>query len=464
MCHKIYMGYTHASFECLGEPLGQPSIEDIEDEIALLSATIAAATYRLLSLIGELDRRDGWADPLDSNGFRSCAHWLSWRVGLSLGTARQYVRIARALPELPLLCEAFGRGEVSYSKVRAITRIATPDNEEQWLGIARSGTASHVEKLVRLTRRANVCEENDRALEQREGRRLITYFDSDGMLVVRGRLAPEQGALLMKALQVSTGELRAEADGSAEPSCGEPRLSNEPVTAPSGDQQWADALVRVAERALDADAAGASNTDRYQVVLHVDAEVLASPAADGRCELEDGPALAPETARRLACDGSAYVIAHGPAGELSAGRKTRVVSTTLRRALRARDGTRCTFPGCGCRCTDAHHAKSWAEGGPTVLANLTSLCKRHHTFVHEGGFRMEPLEGGRFRFLRPDGRELVASPALPEVIGDAQENLALRWVGPEVEFTPDTGYPEWDGEPVDYDWVLGWHQPSDARP
>ena len=183
---------------------------------------------------------------------------------------------------------------------------------------------------------------------------------------------------------------------------------------------------RVAGRALDADAAGAASTDRYQVVLHVDAEVLASPETDGRCELEDGPALAPETARRLACDGSAYVMAHGPAGELTAGRKTRVVSTTLRRALRARDGTRCTFPGCGCRGTDAHHVNAWAEGGPTMLSNLITLCKRHHTFVHEGGFRMEPLADGRFRFLRPDGRELVASPAPPEIAGDAQENLALR--------------------------------------
>ncbi len=424
---------------------------DIEDEIALLSATISAATFRLLCLIGELDCRDGWADPLDSNGFRSCAHWLSWRVGLSLGVARQYVRVAKALPALPRICETFGRGEVSYSKVRAITRIATPDNEEELLGWARCGTAAQVEKLVRCYRRADVSEENDRALEQLEGRRLTTYFDSDGMLVVHGRLTPEQGALLMKALEVSTDELRAGADGSAEPSGGGQRSVNEPVATASGDQLRADALVRVAERALDADAAGAASTDRYQVVLHVDAEVLASPGADGRCELEDGPALAPETARRLACDGSAYVMAHGPAGELTAGRKTRVVSTTLRRALRARDGTRCVFPGCGCRGTDAHHVRAWAEGGPTAQANLTSLCKRHHTFVHEGGFRMEPLAGGKLRFLRPDGRELVASPALLEVTGDARETLALRWVEPEVELTPDTGYPEWDGEPVDYD-------------
>ena len=247
MCHKIYMGNTHASFKLSCEPTGQ-SIEDIEDEIALLSATIAAATYRLLCLIGELDRRDGWADPLDSNGFRSCAHWLSWRVGLSLGTARQYVRIARALLELPLVCEAFGRGEISYSKVRAITRIATPDNEEMVLGWSRCGTASQVEKLVRGYRRANVSNENYQALEQQEGRRLTTYFDSDGMLVVQGRLAPEQGALLMKALQVSTDELRAEADTSAERAPGqawERRKSCESVIEtshrdPAGNQSCPD--------------------------------------------------------------------------------------------------------------------------------------------------------------------------------------------------------------------------------
>jgi Domain of unknown function (DUF222) len=116
------------------------SIETIEDEIAKLSALIGAATYRLICLIGELDRRDGWADPLAGNGFRSCAHWLSWRVGLSLGTARQYVRVARVLPDLARISAAFGAGELSYSKVRAITRIAAPENEEMVLGWARAGT------------------------------------------------------------------------------------------------------------------------------------------------------------------------------------------------------------------------------------------------------------------------------------------------------------------------------------
>ena len=198
----------------------------------------------------------------------------------------------------------------------------------------------------------------------------------------------------------------------------------------------------------------ASSTDRFQVVVHVDAEVLADPAADGRCELEDGPAIAAETARRLACDGTVCGLVHGPDGELTAGRKTRVISAPLRRALKSRDGTRCAFPGCGCRGRDAHHVQSWAEGGPTVLGNLLILCRAHHTLVHEGGFRVEALAGRGFRFLRPDGGELLPAPPMPAVSGDPASALARSWIPPEVTLTPSTGLPYWQGERADYDWML----------
>ncbi len=425
------------------------SLEALEDEIAILSATIQAATFRLLCLIGELDRRDGWADPLDPNGFRSCAHWLSWRVSLSLGVARQYVRVARALPELPQISAAFSTGEISYSKVRAVTRIATPHNEEMLLDWARDGSASQVEKLVRLYRRASVAQENDRAMTQQQERGLTTYYDNDGMLVVRGRLAPEQGALLLKALEVSTDELREAEDGSAEPSG-----PTDDLVQISGDQLRADALARVAERALACDAAEAPSTDRFQVVVHVDAEVLADPSSDGRCALEDGPAMAPETVRRLACDSAVTPMLHGLDGSLTSGRKTRVISTTLRRVLKARDGTRCAFPGCTCRGGDAHHVQPWAEGGPTVLENLLSLCRAHHTLVHEGGFRVEAGEDGRFRFWRPDGEELLASPPLPAVTDGWAESLLERWLPAEVSITAEQGRPTWDGTPVDYEWAV----------
>jgi hypothetical protein len=136
-------------------PAGE--LDRLGDEIAELSAHVEAATARLLDLIREFDARGGW-----NGGFRSCAAWRSWRVGLDLGAARERVRVARALGMLPLLAQALARGELSYAKVRALTRVATPDTEERLLGVGRAGTAAHVERIVRGWRRV------DRRAEARE--------------------------------------------------------------------------------------------------------------------------------------------------------------------------------------------------------------------------------------------------------------------------------------------------------
>jgi hypothetical protein len=124
-------------------------LDELGDRICELSAHIAAAEYRWLRLLSAFDRRQGWAPW----GCRSCAHWLNWRCGLDLRSAREKVRVARALDDLPVVCEAFSRGEVSYSKVRAITRIATPQTENDLVMFARHGTTAHVEKIVRSYRR-----------------------------------------------------------------------------------------------------------------------------------------------------------------------------------------------------------------------------------------------------------------------------------------------------------------------
>ena len=135
-------------------------LDRLGDEIAELSAHLEAATARLLDLIRAFDARGGW-----SNGFRSCADWLGWRIGLDLGTAREKVRVARALATLPLLAQALARGELSYAKVRALTRVATPQTEEQLLAVGRAGTAEHVERIVRGWRYM------DRKAEARETKR-----------------------------------------------------------------------------------------------------------------------------------------------------------------------------------------------------------------------------------------------------------------------------------------------------
>ena len=176
-------------------PAPVAELERLGDEIAELSAHLDAATARLLELIREFDARAGW-----NNGFRSCAAWLSWRVGLDPGAARERVRVARALGTLPRLARALAHGELSYAKVRALTRVATPDTEERLLAVGKAGTAEHVERIVRGWRRVDRQAEAQETTYRHRSRALHVYHDGDGMVVVRGRLAPEVGAVLVQAL------------------------------------------------------------------------------------------------------------------------------------------------------------------------------------------------------------------------------------------------------------------------
>src|SRR5438445_7458813 len=157
-------------------------LERLGDEIAELSAHLDAATARLLDLIRDFDARGGW-----NTGFSSCAAWLTWRVGLELGAAREWVRVARALGTLPRLVHALARGEISYSKVRAVTRVATPETEERLLAVAKAGTAAHVERIVRGWRRVDRQAEARESAQQHASRALHVYQDEDGMVIVRGR-------------------------------------------------------------------------------------------------------------------------------------------------------------------------------------------------------------------------------------------------------------------------------------
>jgi quercetin dioxygenase-like cupin family protein len=280
-------------------PSPQPSLHrcslaDLEAQITELAGQLNAATYRWLTLIGEFDRRQGWAD----GSLHSCAHWLNFKCGLDLGAAREKVRVASALPGVPKIAAAMQRGELSYSKVRALTRVATAATEENLLMIALHGTAHHVEKVVRLFRRAQEAEELSREAQQQAGRAVEYWYDTDGSLVLKARLPALAGGLLVKALEVAleavpATELNVEF------------AEEQPVSYAS---RRADALARVAEGYLQnpVDSAESSTADRYQVVVHVDAETLKEQTA-GRCHLEHGPALPAATVRRLTCDASLVV-------------------------------------------------------------------------------------------------------------------------------------------------------------
>ncbi|MBK8991951.1 MAG: DUF222 domain-containing protein [Gammaproteobacteria bacterium] len=181
----------------------------LEDEIHTLSASITVATWRLLMLIAELDRRSAW----QQWGVISCAHWLNWKCGIDLGAAREKVRVARALENLPLVNDALARGELSYSKARAITRVATPESQDYLLMIARHGTASHVEKLVRAYRHVERLQESARARSAHAQRALRWNFEDDGSMVITVRLPAEQGALVVQAIHAAVDAQWRERDG-----------------------------------------------------------------------------------------------------------------------------------------------------------------------------------------------------------------------------------------------------------
>ena len=362
----------------------------LDSEIAALGAELTAITHRLLVKIREFDEREVFA----SMAYMSTAHYLNHRLSLSLPAAREKVRVAHAIAKLPRIDAAFASGALSYSKVRALTRIATPEREEELLMVAREISAAALEKVVRGVWRVETLTS---AEKREESRGLTCFFDDDGMFVIQGRFLPDEGAMIMKMLE-------------AAPSPKE--------RMPAG-KRLADALVHVSEEALSATRAEGSSADRLQVVVHVDAEVLGHDTLDGRAEIE-GVGVSAEVCRRLACDASVVTMTHDQDGNVvDTGRKTRVISTPLRRKLKERDST-CRFPGCTNTFTDGHHVEHWSRGGATTLENLVSLCRRHHRFVHEHGYALKRDANGLIMFKDPRGAPIANSPpALPDAQGTA---------------------------------------------
>src|SRR5438876_5940307 len=421
------------------------TLDRLGDGIAELAGHLDAATARLLDLIREFDARGGW-----NTGFLSCAAWLTWRVGLDPGAARERVRVARALGTLPRLAQALARGELSYAKVRALTRVATPETEERVLAVGRAGTAAHVERIVRGWRRVDRQAEARETARQHASRALHVYEDEDGTVVLRGRLAPEVGALLLRALAAARETLYQQnrAKETADPP------ADASADAPTRAQQQADALALLAESALRHELDPGAPGERYQVVVHVDAAVLADPDQPGQSVLEGGTRVSAETSRRLACDASRVVMRHDADGRIvEIGARTRTIPPALRRALHHRDRG-CRFPGCGVRFGQGHHIRHWAHGGPTTLSNLALLCRRHHRAVHEEGYQLDRQADGELRFRRPDGQVLPEIPRPPEVRGDPVEMLRARNEANGLNLHARTATPGWLGERLDVGWAI----------
>lgn len=347
-------------------------IDRLEDDIVQLSANIAAATYELLVKIRTFDELGAWG----GQGFLSAAHWLSFRVGMEPRTAREKVRIAHALGGLPLISDAFSKGALSYSHVRALTRIATPENEDTLLVYAQNATASQLEKLVR-----KIHHLNNASLPDAERRYFTMDTEDDGMVTLRVRLLPEEAAVLRKALDAATH-----------------------IPAKGERVDRVSSLVEVAERSLSGGSSERRTDDRYQVVLHLEAQ------EDTVAHIEDVP-VSEACKARILCDASLVTMLHDKEGRiLNVGRKSRIVPSHIRRAIMARD-KHCVFPGCTHRHVDVHHIKAWQAGGETSLSNGLVLCRAHHAAVHENRFRIEGT-GDNLRFVDKHGR-VIEKQATP---------------------------------------------------
>ena len=440
----------------------------LSDEITRLAGHINAAQHRFLTLLAALIERDAWA----GNGIKSPAHWLNYYCGIDLGAAREKVRVAKSLSTLPAIDEAFRAGTISYSKVRAMTRSATPDNEQMLLQVALHGTAQHVEQLVRKYRRAESLTDDHRDQSRYAARELTCFFDDDGMLVLCGRMTPEDGAVFMKAM-----DAMVEAMVTAQ----NPPVSqnNDSANLPEKTfpQKRVDALLALAEQAMNTIEEGLqplSSADKYQVVIHIEGssgrgiersnEHGTELSHEQQCSIWSGShhlPLSPATARRLCCDASLVPVLEDTSGNvLNIGRKTRSISPSIRRALQIRDHG-CRFPGCcESRFVDAHHVQHWCDGGETRLDNLVLLCRHHHRLLHQDGYEIVKHGNQQFEFLTPAGDAMPIAMA-PQFVA-AAEDMASEILAIEREhhgfglmIDAHTAVTRWQGERMDYDLAVG---------
>jgi hypothetical protein len=459
-------------FSCTDPHARRRLLERLEAEISELWGHLSAATARFLALVAEFDRSKAY----ERHGLVGTAQWLNWQCGIGPVAAREKVRVARALETLPQIAASFARGEISYSKVRAMTRVASPANEDVLLNVALHGTAAHVEKLVRKYAWTQRRDAARTAHGQQVSRYLSCFFyDDAGMLVIQGRLPPEVGALVRTALDAASDLLR-ERETSL-PTDENVSAETWPVAEHErkGGTRRADALKLLAETFLangTGDGAWSASAERYQVIVYVDEAILpAEPAAADdephRCELDAGPAVAVDTARRLCCDGTIVKLLETPAGEpLDLGRKTRTIPPALRRALQARDGG-CRFPGCDrTRFTEGHHVRHWADGGETKLANLVTLCGFHHRLVHEAGFGIAVTDDGVLVLTRPDGSRIAdAGTERDKCFRGNNSGRALESLNLSAGLAIDarTTRCRWLGECMDYSLAIEGMQWRDAN-
>lgn len=379
-----------------------------------LQAAQMATQAQLLFLVGDYDRRGAWKE----DGATSMADWLVARHGLAWTTATEWVRVAHVLEACPTLAARLSEGRLSWDQLCPLATLCgeDPQSEADLVEATEGYSAAQLRRLARHARPPT----NDDANEVHR-RRCLTWRPSGAYWRLSGRLAPEEGEVVAKALsRLATESPKDPATANFDPF----------------ESRCADALVRLCSTTLADDA----DADRATVVIHAPLAVLTGD--QGMAETEDGCVLAPETLRRLACDARLGAVAEGPDGAtVGVGRTTRVVPAWLARQLRHRDQG-CRFPGCGRqRWAHSHHLVHWANGGPTDLENLVTLCHYHRRRVHEAGWRIQGRPSGGLVFCAPNGRVYASRPPglRPEV------RRRLPGLGGPDPGGPELGGPELAG-------------------
>ena len=389
-------------------PISSRSLDQLEEELISFSQRMNGFEYEFLVLIREFDIRQGWR----AWKFNNCAEWLNFKCGITVGTAREKVRVARGLFDLPLCSEAFAAGKLSYSKARALTRVADCRTEPELLDFALYATASMVDDHCQQLRNAQRKESTKDANRAHAARYLSRTIHEDGSMTISIQLPKESADLVMKAIDIAADDSGNEQD------------SHTNESEESFFQKQADALVEVARGYLAGGSDKKSSTaDHYQVMVHVDETALRNEGVKSDLPIE--------SMRRVMCDGSIIPIIKDASGNpLDVGRKHRVIPPAIRRALLARDKS-CRFPGCSHdRWLTGHHVKHWVDGGETSLANTMLLCSKHHRLLHEGGYTIQRNFEGKWSFKTGNGKVI---PELPMFRADYYENPSRDGFGSDQE-------------------------------
>ena len=391
------------------------ALDALGEQIGALAAQQSVTTHRLLTLLREFDANGG------AGHWDSTADWLGWRIGMSPNTAREHLRVAKALGELPEIDQAMGEARISYSQARAMTRIATRENESALLQMAKNCSAGQLETICRRYRQAR-----NLAAMSPEERRAQSYVRAktldNGLVRIDAVMEPDAAAKLLLAIEQARKE-----DVSAE--------TSEERSYPTK----VEGLMRVVESFHAHGSAARPHGEQAMAFVHVEPNRdVSAETSPGTATLQDGSAVSPEAFSRMACGMRFVVVKKDEKGRVvGLSSKGRSASTRLTRAIELRDGGTCRFPGCNHSIhTEIHHVKHRAHGGETTEDNLITLCDHHHSRLHDGGFSIVSADGD-FVFRTRTGRviERVAPRVAPAGVEPADGNrLRTDWYTAQPDY------------------------------